>query len=220
MDGDAIVRKKEEMENKSYELIKVLKPSPPFKTRPSKMELMFWYSESLDDANNLINLMEEIHDLIPTCEPGCWHCCRQPIFVSRFEAEMISHYISSLPNAKMLFRASTDFARVINRKGLSASRRASIGNSRFASEYFSSWLVCPFLSDNTCSIYGVRPLVCALYKNYGSAKDCASSSDVGTLHNHGPWIDWTRARIQSINTDWGVEYCDACQEPQQCPTLH
>lgn len=100
------------------------------------------------------------------CE-SCWtpHCCRQLISVDVMEALLICETCPQEVKAAMPKFAA----------------RASLENGAESSEFFDLNVHgCPFLVENRCSIYPVRPLSCALMavaQGHGPEK-CTSDSEV------------------------------------------
>lgn len=80
-------------------------------------------------------LAPAVAGIVP-CREGCTHCCHTPALISRIEAALIAKETGAVlqtPPATAL---------------TSRTNYAYIGTP------------CPFLRDNACSIYAVRPFVC------------------------------------------------------------
>ena len=88
-------------------------------------------------------------DRAPACRAGCAHCCYQPVGVSAPEVFAIYDHLSSTQTAadrqatEQRIRGADDRTR-----GMTAAERQSPD------------FPCPFLIDERCSIYEVRPLAC------------------------------------------------------------
>ena len=74
-----------------------------------------------------------------TCRKGCAHCCRIPVAISAGEARQIAKFIG----------------RTAHPVSTPATREENI--ARFTGK------PCPFLKDNLCTVYEVRPMVCRLF---------------------------------------------------------
>ena len=97
------------------------------------------------------------------CHAGCAHCCYQAVGVSVPEVLAIYWHLKETSSAQS-FESRLDRVRQADTKtrGLSDAERLS-------PEY-----PCPFLDDERCSIYEVRPLACR-GKNSLDAEACKSS---------------------------------------------
>jgi hypothetical protein len=88
-------------------------------------------------------------DRAPACQAGCAHCCYQAVGVSAPEVFAIHEHLRATRTPDELaavvarIRAADDRTR-----GMTSAERLSPDNP------------CPFLIDERCSIYEVRPLAC------------------------------------------------------------
>lgn len=106
-----------------------------------------------------------------SCKAGCGACCRQMVPISIFEAEALSAWIRSLPEAHqqeltgrfhralLSFSAAGLIDRMVNQDWLAETESAR----KLALDYFYQHVPCPFLEDESCSIHPIRPLVCREY---------------------------------------------------------
>jgi Fe-S-cluster containining protein len=106
-----------------------------------------------------------------SCKAGCGACCRQMVTLSIFEAEALAVWIRSLPEPQQqqlelrFHQALTGLAnaglvdRMINEDWLAESDSAR----KLALDYLHQRIPCPFLEDESCSIYPIRPLICREY---------------------------------------------------------
>lgn len=107
-----------------------------------------------------------------TCAKGCSACCRiQPVPVTPAEAYDLALLVAELPEPRR--------RRVLSRFGEYAARLEAAGLARVyldgrpaasaaeaqanARKYLDLALVCPFLEDDSCSIYDRRPFTCREY---------------------------------------------------------
>jgi len=77
------------------------------------------------------------------CKKGCSHCCHQPVAITPQEAALIGDYIGRKPSKPR------------HQKYDRESRDP-----------------CPFLKDNACSIYKVRPIACRTFFTYDDVEFC------------------------------------------------
>jgi hypothetical protein len=83
------------------------------------------------------------------CRSGCAHCCYQAVGVSTPEVITIYHHLCTT-------RSPDEREEVFQRIRVADDKTRGMASS----ERFSPELPCPFLDDQRCTIYEVRPLVC------------------------------------------------------------
>jgi len=107
-----------------------------------------------------------------SCAKGCSACCRaQPVPITPPEAAAISRLVKLLPEPRRseVRAAFADRTARLRSAGLYDTllfRKQSLSREEardLADTYFRLGLVCPFLCDDTCSIYEDRPFVCRQY---------------------------------------------------------
>jgi Fe-S-cluster containining protein len=115
-----------------------------------------------------------------SCKAGCGACCRQLVPISIFEAEALSAWIRSLPEAHrqelasrfhqtLLALATAGLIdRIVNTDWLAETESAR----KLALDYFYKHVPCPFLVDESCSIHPIRPLICREYLVSSSPEFC------------------------------------------------
>jgi Fe-S-cluster containining protein len=95
------------------------------------------------------------------CKKGCSSCCKNLVPLLAPEALWLSEEIHKLPKSEQkVLQRSIEFAR---RKLLSVAppHLTEPDMPQEISDWYSSLnLVCPFLVENSCSIYKLRPLAC------------------------------------------------------------
>ena len=112
-----------------------------------------------------------------SCHEGCYFCCAEPIKASLHECESIvhflyqndavlRHFIEAYPRWREIFSKHKGLLEELDRlqvraidADLSESAMRDVG--RVGEVYTQLLNYCPFLVDKACSIYSVRPLVCA-----------------------------------------------------------
>jgi len=133
--------------------------------------------ESYKRIQNEIFAQIKIKDERVTCHKGCSACCVLYIEASIQESEAITYYLYQKPDILSGFLDRYDFWRHRMRLlGNPFSRCEKILHAQREEEingidrqtlldtlrlYHSQNIPCPFLCDSICSIYDVRPYVCA-----------------------------------------------------------
>ena len=136
-----------------------------------------------------------------TCAAGCGACCRQMVGVSAIEAAGLALTVNALPQARRREVASRfadavhqlEDAGLLNRdapkgqrtlKGMGKEGTPESGK-RASKTYFSLGIACPFLENESCSIYKERPLVCREY-NVSSPPERCSDIDLAGVQKIAP----------------------------------
>ena len=118
--------------------------------------------------------------LAVSCKKGCGACCRQLVPISAIEARRLGEVVDQMPEP----RKSTILARFeearrrLQAAGLLERLREPnrIGDDEvdpIGLAYFQQGIACPFLEDESCSIYEERPLACREYLVVSPAENCA-----------------------------------------------
>lgn len=136
---------------------------------------------SLSDAvvDATINALRD-HDSDVSCKKGCGACCRQMVLISEVEARAIRILIEALP-APRRTEIMTRFAEARRRlveanlleRLLSPERWTPDEYTKLAGRYFREGIACPFLEDESCSIYTERPVTCREYLVTSPPEHCA-----------------------------------------------
>jgi Fe-S-cluster containining protein len=114
-----------------------------------------------------------------TCKAGCGACCRQLVPVTRTEAHHLRDLVEAIPEPRRT-TVRERFAEALKRldeSGLrSAVEQADRAPDRLAlgRDYFRLGIACPFLEEESCSIYADRPLRCREYLVTSPAELCRS----------------------------------------------
>ena len=118
--------------------------------------------------------------LTVSCQKGCGACCRQLVPISAIEAQRLKALVEQMPEP----RKSTLLARFeAARQQLQATglleklrepRRINDEDvDPVGLTYFQQRIACPFLEEESCSIYEERPLACREYLVVNPPEDCA-----------------------------------------------
>ncbi len=105
-----------------------------------------------------------------SCRAGCGVCCRQVVPVSEPEARYVAELVAAMPEERRA-RVEERFRAAIAALGedLVARLRDTVSlrpietRREIGLEYFRKGVACPFLENESCSIYEHRPLSCREY---------------------------------------------------------
>jgi Fe-S-cluster containining protein len=118
-----------------------------------------------------------------SCRKGCGACCRQLVPVSEMEARRLRDLVESLPEprraqvrarfaaARRRLEEAGMFERLQHPETLRENERTILGL-----DYFRLGIACPFLEEESCSIYPDRPLSCREYLVTSPAENCKNPS--------------------------------------------
>ena len=106
-----------------------------------------------------------------TCRAGCGACCRQLVPVTRAEARRLREVIEELPEPRRgtVRQRFTDARERLQQVGMlgQLEHATTLGEretpNQLGIDYFHLGIPCPFLEDESCSIYHDRPLQCRQY---------------------------------------------------------
>lgn len=116
-----------------------------------------------------------------SCEKGCGACCRQLVPIAETEARYVHDVVTNLPESRRAEIHSRFAAarRRLEDAGLLDKLRhpdqyqwPDADSHSFALEYFRLGIPCPFLEEESCSIYPHRPLACREYLVTSPAENC------------------------------------------------
>ncbi|SMO52309.1 Putative zinc-or iron-chelating domain-containing protein [Saccharicrinis carchari] len=86
------------------------------------------------------------------CKKGCSWCCFQPVYITTQEALLLYEYIlNAFEPAQIKNIQDRAEKKLAKTKNLSEEKKQQIIHA------------CPFLVDNSCSVYSVRPMACRIY---------------------------------------------------------
>jgi Fe-S-cluster containining protein len=141
-----------------------------------------------------------------SCKKGCGACCRQPVPIAETEAHHIREVLENLPEPRRsVVRGRFDEARrrlaeagllekLLNPLQWGEGESRSIGLA-----YFQLGIPCPFLEEESCSIYTDRPIACREYLVTSPAENCTRPSAETVSCVRLPMKVWTAvARFDEV----------------------
>lgn len=131
-------------------------------------------------AQHMMGVAEKSGEPV-TCGPKCGACCRQMVPISSFEAEFLATWIRSLPVEEQSALAARFHEALLQLQAKGVLARLTpemfeLPKEQFQAlgqEYFTAWVACPFLVDESCSIHPIRPLICREYMVVTPPEFCA-----------------------------------------------
>ena len=115
-----------------------------------------------------------------SCKAGCGICCRQRVPLAEFEAHRLRRLVDAMPEprrAEIIARFQAVEERVREARDtitLDEDTPLSLKEmAQRAGAYFRLMIPCPFLENESCSIYDERPLKCREYLVTSPAENCA-----------------------------------------------
>ncbi len=158
-----------------------------FEPRPTSL------TSTLDVARELaahaLTAAAEVTGQAPTCVAGCAACCRHLVMLTVPEALAIANAVHHFdePRRAELTRRFGEALALAERAGIfgpRGSRRFLVSEYRGEAElagdvarrYFALQIACPFLEQEACSIYELRPLACREH-NVSSMPDHCTTFD-------------------------------------------
>jgi Fe-S-cluster containining protein len=114
-----------------------------------------------------------------SCRAGCGACCRQLVPVAEPEAFYLAEVVAAMP-AEHQERVRARFREALEALGeemtarlRDPSQQKTIEQRRAVGmEYFGRGVPCPFLENESCSIYDYRPMACREYLVTSPAENC------------------------------------------------
>lgn len=111
-----------------------------------------------------------------TCAKGCGACCRQLVPVSPPEAVFIYELVESMdePRRSLIKKRFALAAEKLESNGLLEKLEDSDNPLLYKTEeaYFRQGIACPFLENEACGIYDVRPSRCREYLVFTPPANC------------------------------------------------
>ncbi len=115
-----------------------------------------------------------------SCSSGCGACCRSLVAISQVEARQISELVGNLPKPRReaVEARFADARHTLQDAGLlakleTADSWSSADYTTMVGKYFSLGIPCPFLEEESCSIYSERPTTCREFLVTSPPEHCA-----------------------------------------------
>ena len=151
-----------------------------------------WKTELFNAIQEAHNRAERERNIRITCSRGCWFCCTHFIEVSLQECEGIVYWLNQHQGVRSEFieRYAIWQAKVSDHEPLFQQVCQKLTEARehpvnpvfikalaqTADAFNSLGITCPFLVNEECSIYPVRPVVCAEYATVSPVSYCKPNS--------------------------------------------
>jgi Fe-S-cluster containining protein len=148
-----------------------------------------------------------------SCKQGCAACCRQLVPVSETEARQVADLADRLPEprraqvhgrfaeARRRLAAAGLLERLQHHENWSHAESWPLGL-----DYFRQRIACPFLEEESCSIYADRPTACREYLMTSPAENCSD-----------PTLESIRCVPLPLKVSSALARCDT---PTGGPPLH
>ena len=139
-----------------------------------------------------------------SCTKGCGACCRQLVPIAQVEARHIRTVVERMdePRRSTIRARFGEARRRLEESGLLQrlleSDQWREGDSRaLGLQYFGLGIPCPFLEEESCSIYHDRPIACREYLVTSPAENCARPTAETVKLVPLPFRIWTAmARVE------------------------
>jgi Fe-S-cluster containining protein len=148
-----------------------------------------------------------------SCRKGCGACCRQLVPIAPAEAHRLRQVVELMPEprrSEVLSRFETAQARLAGSGMLERlSAPASMDETsrrELGIDYFRHGVACPFLEQESCSIYDERPLACREYLVTSPPEHCAQ-----------PTPDNIECLPIAARVSRALRTLEANQQPQRVP---
>jgi Fe-S-cluster containining protein len=141
-----------------------------------------------------------------SCKKGCGACCRQLVPMAEGEARQLHAVVERLsePRRSTVRARFAEARRRLEAAGLSEKLlypdRWSDGEGRsIGLAYFRLGIPCPFLEEESCSLYADRPIACREYLVTSPADNCARPTSESVACVKLPFKVWTAiARFDDV----------------------
>jgi Fe-S-cluster containining protein len=176
-------------------------------TGPTRLRQLLPLAQSFADAivQATVQTTEQQGRKI-SCQPGCGACCRQLVPISETEARHIADVVSALPQARQTIvrerfaKARRQLADTELLEKLECRDQWKEGEGRsLGMQYFRQGIPCPFLEEESCSIYPDRPIACREYLVTSPPEHCAEPATDAVRGVQLPLKVWTAlARFDKV----------------------
>ena len=154
-------------------------------TAPARLSAMLPLLQGITDAviASVVKSVEAQGRKI-SCKAGCAACCRQMVPVSEVEARRLREVVEGLAEparSRVKGRFQDALGRLEQAGLLDALRRfdrlSTEERNQAGRTYFAQYVACPFLEDESCSIYHDRPVGCRQYLVTSPPALCSNPMD-------------------------------------------
>jgi Fe-S-cluster containining protein len=118
-----------------------------------------------------------------SCAKGCGACCRQLVPLAEAEARRLASVVEELPEPRRsaVRKRFADAVASVEASGLLPALEGRADqlverNVETGLAYFALGIPCPFLEDESCSIYAERPIACREYLVSSPPAACSEPS--------------------------------------------
>lgn len=162
--------------NKSWEL----RAQVSVPMEPVQVDELLPLARTLSDAivNETKKILQQSGETI-SCKKGCGACCRQLVAISEIEARSLSLLVDNIaePRRSLLRARFAEAQMRLEEAGLlqnlkNATQLSENDYLSLSSAYFEQHIACPFLEDESCSIYSERPITCREYLVTSPSENC------------------------------------------------
>jgi len=122
---------------------------------PDRLTYAFRYVADFADESLALTRNANGNSRLPDCRAGCAWCCYQTVQTSPPEALAIAHHL-------MVTLAPNDLQAIKQR----VASVDDVTRGMDQDQRFEALIPCPFLNDNMCAIYDVRPMSCRAYNSF------------------------------------------------------
>ncbi len=154
----------------------------PISAGPARLAELLPVFRSMTDAFVEVSVANaRAEGLAVSCKKGCGACCRQLVPVAEIEARRLWEVVEAMPEPRRsTVRARFEAAR---QRLAAAGLLEKLREPRqfqdedvipFGMDYFQQGIACPFLEEESCSIYAERPMACREYLVVTPAEHCAT----------------------------------------------
>lgn len=156
-----------------------------------------WKTDQLEKLTTRQKQIETSNGNHISCSKGCWFCCSQHVSATLQECDAIVYWLYQhddifkaflirYPNWRKLVHDHEYVFQQANQAGSAALSQPTDERTRDvfmqkADAYGRLDIICPFLDQGSCSIYPVRPFVCAGHIVVTPPEHCKPSVDKATI---------------------------------------
>lgn len=117
----------------------------------------------------------QIDPVAKACKRGCAHCCRQIIPVHAAEELVIAKYISSNMDSQARNKVAYNLKKWLQFFNSNTPNKTELSQNdinAFGDIHIKESIRCPFLLNEECNIYPVRPIICRTFHVSDSSAAC------------------------------------------------